>query len=92
MRFMQKPESYSVNFGMTLACLLCYNFVFLDGQGAVSSSNIPIEGSAMDGTSYVSEPPKSISIEEIKETVMEFAEATKKASRAWLIEFKSMSD
>ncbi|KAK7894959.1 hypothetical protein LTR67_005698 [Exophiala xenobiotica] len=52
---------------------------FLDGKDALSASNIPISGKALDGTDYSATPPKSMSVEEIQETVQEFGAAAKRA-------------
>ncbi|KZF25826.1 FMN-linked oxidoreductase [Xylona heveae TC161] len=55
---------------------------FLDGHNTVSSSDIPIGGKAFDGTDYASNPPKPMSIDQIQETVHEFAAAAKRAMQA----------
>ncbi|KIW15392.1 hypothetical protein PV08_05438 [Exophiala spinifera] len=54
----------------------------LGGQDAVSSSNIPISGKALDGSDYSSTPPKSLSVEGIHEIVQEEAAAAKRALEA----------
>jgi len=55
---------------------------FLDGKDCVSSSNIPITGKAMDGTEYAATPPKPMTVQEIQETVAEYAAAAKRALEA----------
>lgn len=55
---------------------------FLDGNDCVSSSNIPIEGPAMDGTSYSSTPPKPLTVEQIHEITAECAAAALRAREA----------
>lgn len=55
---------------------------FLDGHPAVSSSDIPLEGNALDGSPYAQTPPKSLSVEEIRDIVNEFAAAAKRALKA----------
>ncbi|KAI9739661.1 MAG: hypothetical protein M1834_006379 [Cirrosporium novae-zelandiae] len=54
----------------------------LDGQQAVSSSNIPITGKALDGTEYADSPPRPLTVEEIKDLVKEYAAAAKRAMEA----------
>lgn len=48
----------------------------------MAPSDIPISGKAMDGTEYADNPPKAMTVEEIKETVAEFAAAAKRALEA----------
>ncbi|KAJ9301428.1 hypothetical protein DTO271G3_1563 [Paecilomyces variotii] len=55
---------------------------FLDGRKALAPTDIPITGKAMDGTEYADNPPKAMTVEEIKETVAEFAAAAKRAIEA----------
>ncbi|KAL4782313.1 hypothetical protein BJX76DRAFT_359022 [Aspergillus varians] len=55
---------------------------FLGGQQTVSSSNIPISGKALDGTEYADAPPRPMTVDEIKETVAEYAAASKRAIEA----------
>lgn len=55
---------------------------FLDGRDCVSASNIPLEGKALDGTEFASTPPKAMTVEEIEETVAEYAAAAKRALEA----------
>jgi 2,4-dienoyl-CoA reductase-like NADH-dependent reductase (Old Yellow Enzyme family) len=55
---------------------------FLDGRDCVSASNIPLKGKALDGTEYSATPPKAMTVEEIKETVSEYAAAAKRALEA----------
>ncbi|KAL3426092.1 NADH:flavin oxidoreductase/NADH oxidase [Phlyctema vagabunda] len=54
----------------------------LGGEPCVSSSNIPLEGNALDGSVYATTPPKELSVEEIAELVKEFAAAGKRALEA----------
>ncbi|KAL2812185.1 hypothetical protein BJX63DRAFT_397199 [Aspergillus granulosus] len=51
----------------------------LGGVATVSSSDIPIAGKALDGTDYSSAPPKPMTLDEIKDTVQEYAAAAKRA-------------
>ncbi|GAD99298.1 12-oxophytodienoate reductase [Paecilomyces variotii No. 5] len=55
---------------------------FLDGRKALAPSEIPISGKAMDGSEYADNPPKPMTVEDIKETVAEFAAAAKRAIEA----------
>lgn len=55
---------------------------FLDGHDCVSSSNIPLEGKAMDGTEYAATPPKAMTVDEIQDMVQEFAAGAKRAMEA----------
>lgn len=55
---------------------------FLDGRDCVSSSNIPLKGNALDGSEFASTPPKAMTVEEIKDTIQEFASASKRALEA----------
>ncbi|KAK6382114.1 hypothetical protein LTS17_003999 [Exophiala oligosperma] len=55
---------------------------FLGGEDAVSSSNIPISGKALDGSDYSSTPPKPLSVEGIQGIVQEHAAAAKRAMEA----------
>ncbi|TVY41083.1 12-oxophytodienoate reductase [Lachnellula subtilissima] len=54
----------------------------LDGHDSVSSSNIPIGGNALDGSSFAATPPHSLSVSEIGDVVKEFAAAAKRALEA----------
>ena len=54
----------------------------LDGHPAVSSSDIPMDGNALDGSPYASTPPKSLTVEEIRDLVQEFAGAARRAQEA----------
>lgn len=54
----------------------------LGGQQAVSSTNIPISGKALDGTEFSAFPPKAMTVAEIHETVDEFAAAAQRAMDA----------
>jgi len=55
---------------------------FIDGKQALSSSDIPISGNGLDGTEYAALPPRPMSIEEIQDTVKEYAAAAKQAREA----------
>lgn len=56
---------------------------FLGGATPVSSSTIPIEGKALDGTTeYADFPPKALTPEEIKEIVAEYAAASERSIEA----------
>lgn len=52
------------------------------GQPSLSASDIPISGGALDGTQYGDAPPKPMTVEEIKQTTQDFADAAKKAVEA----------
>jgi 2,4-dienoyl-CoA reductase-like NADH-dependent reductase (Old Yellow Enzyme family) len=54
----------------------------LGGEDSFSSSNIPISGNAADGSPFAATPPKALSIQQIGETVGEFAAAAKRALEA----------
>ncbi|KAF9895264.1 hypothetical protein FE257_000166 [Aspergillus nanangensis] len=55
---------------------------FLEGRSPVSASDIPISGSALDGSEYAAAPPRPLTVEEIQETVQEYAAAAKRAIEA----------
>ncbi|KAJ5583935.1 hypothetical protein N7450_006599 [Penicillium hetheringtonii] len=55
---------------------------FIDGKQALSSSDIPISGNGLDGTEYAAFPPRPMSIDEIQDTVKEYAAAAKRARAA----------
>jgi len=55
---------------------------FIEGKQAVSASDIPITGSAMDGTEYAASPPRPMTVEEIQDLVKEYAAASKRAIEA----------
>lgn len=48
----------------------------------MSSSNIPIEGNALDGSSFAASPPHPLTVSEINDLVKEFAAAAKRALEA----------
>lgn len=52
---------------------------FRNGRQAVSSSDIPITGKALDGTEYADNPPRPATVEEIKEITQAFVRAAKTA-------------
>ncbi|KAL2835329.1 hypothetical protein BJY01DRAFT_252749 [Aspergillus pseudoustus] len=54
----------------------------LGGADTVSSSDIPISGNALDGSEYGAAPPRPMTVEEIKETVAEYAAAATRAREA----------
>jgi 2,4-dienoyl-CoA reductase-like NADH-dependent reductase (Old Yellow Enzyme family) len=54
----------------------------IEGQDTLSSSDIPIKGTAVDGSEYASNPPKSMTIEEIKEVVESFGAAARRCIEA----------
>ncbi|KIW96765.1 uncharacterized protein Z519_02156 [Cladophialophora bantiana CBS 173.52] len=54
----------------------------LNGHDCVSSSNIPLAGKALDGSEYAATPPRPMTVEEIRETIEEFAAAAKRAIEA----------
>jgi len=51
----------------------------LDGNDCMSSSDIPIEGRALDGSEYGATPPKSMTVDEIEGVTKEYASAAKRA-------------
>lgn len=55
---------------------------FLGGQRPVSSSDIPISGDALDGTSYAASPPRPMTVEDIQELVKEYGSAAQRAIEA----------
>ncbi|KAJ5085568.1 hypothetical protein N7532_010339 [Penicillium argentinense] len=55
---------------------------FIDGKQAVSSSDIPITGNGLDGSEYAASPPRPMTVEEIQETVQEYAAAALRAREA----------
>ncbi|KAF2085592.1 FMN-linked oxidoreductase [Saccharata proteae CBS 121410] len=52
---------------------------FRAGQQAPSSSSIPISGNALDGTAYSANPPKPMTVDEIRELTQKWASAAKAA-------------
>jgi len=54
----------------------------IEGHTALSSSDIPIEGKALNGAEYADTPPKPMTKEEIAETVKEYAAAAKRSIEA----------
>ncbi|CAG8395261.1 unnamed protein product [Penicillium salamii] len=55
---------------------------FLEGKQVLGASDIPISGNALDGTEYAASPPRAMTVEEIKETVQEYASAAQRAREA----------
>ncbi|KAJ5611591.1 hypothetical protein N7528_008696 [Penicillium herquei] len=55
---------------------------FLEGKQAVSASDIPIKGDALDGTAYADSPPRPLTVEEIQELVKEYGAAAKRSIEA----------
>lgn len=55
---------------------------FIGGKQALSSSDIPISGNGLDGTEYAALPPRPMTVDEIQETVKEYAAAAKRAIEA----------
>jgi 2,4-dienoyl-CoA reductase-like NADH-dependent reductase (Old Yellow Enzyme family) len=51
---------------------------FIEGKHTISSSDIPLEGKALDGSDYSANPPHPATVEEIKELVAEYAAAAKR--------------
>ena len=55
---------------------------FIEGKQALSASDIPISGKALDGSEYSATPPRPMTVEEIQKTVQEYAAAAKRAMEA----------
>lgn len=55
---------------------------FLDGNQAVSASDIPIKGNALDGTAYADSPPRPLTVSEIQDLVKEYGAAAKRSIEA----------
>ncbi|KAE8153023.1 hypothetical protein BDV25DRAFT_137263 [Aspergillus avenaceus] len=55
---------------------------FIEGRQPLSSSDIPITGKALSGSEYADSPPRAMTVEEIGETVQEYAAAAKRAIEA----------
>lgn len=55
---------------------------FNEGKQALSATDVPISGKALDGSEYASTPPRPMTVEEIQETVKEYAAAAKRAIEA----------
>ncbi|EED15607.1 12-oxophytodienoate reductase opr, putative [Talaromyces stipitatus ATCC 10500] len=55
---------------------------FIEGKRALSATDVPISGKAMDGNEYATTPPRPMTVEEIQETVKEYAAASKRAIEA----------
>lgn len=55
---------------------------FIEGKQALSASDIPISGKALDGSEYGATPPRPMGVEEIQETIQEYAAASKRAMEA----------
>lgn len=54
----------------------------LDGHDCISSSNIPLEGNAPDGSLFAATPPRPMTTSDINDVVMEFAAAAERAMEA----------
>lgn len=54
----------------------------IDMKDTSSSSEILIRGKAIEGSEYASNPPKSMTIEEIKDIIAEFGAAPKRCIQA----------
>jgi 2,4-dienoyl-CoA reductase-like NADH-dependent reductase (Old Yellow Enzyme family) len=54
----------------------------LGGADAVSSTTVPIQGKALDGTEYSATPPRVMTVDEIKAEAKEYAAAAKRAMEA----------
>lgn len=54
----------------------------IEGLQALSSSDIPISGKALNGQEYSNTPPKPMSVEEIEAEVEEYVSASKRAMEA----------
>lgn len=54
----------------------------LDGNGTVSSSDIPLEGNGLDGSAFADAPPRPMTVEEIKSVTQDFADAAKRCIEA----------
>jgi 2,4-dienoyl-CoA reductase-like NADH-dependent reductase (Old Yellow Enzyme family) len=52
---------------------------FLGGKTPLAPSDIPISGKALDGTEYADAPPRPMTVDDIKEVVLEYAAASKRA-------------
>ena len=50
----------------------------IEGKQTMSSSDVPIEGNAVDGSAYAANPPRLMTLEEIKEVTAEWATASKR--------------
>ncbi|KAH8806086.1 12-oxophytodienoate reductase 1 [Xylogone sp. PMI_703] len=54
----------------------------LDGNTPLSSTTVPIEGNCANGDSYAANPPRVITVEEIKDILKEYGAAAKRAMEA----------
>lgn len=54
----------------------------LDGNTPLSSTEVPIEGTCANGDRYADNPPRSMTVEEIKDTLKEYGAAAKRAMEA----------
>ncbi|KAE8381802.1 hypothetical protein BDV26DRAFT_289005 [Aspergillus bertholletiae] len=55
---------------------------FIKGKQALSANDIPISGKTLDGSEYGATPPRPMGVEEIQETIQEYAAASKRAMEA----------
>lgn len=54
----------------------------IEGKEVLGASEIPIAGNALDGSEYAASPPRAMTVEEIQDTVKEYAAAAKRAREA----------
>ncbi|EKV11627.1 12-oxophytodienoate reductase opr, putative [Penicillium digitatum] len=54
----------------------------IEGKEVLGASEIPLAGNALDGSEYAASPPRAMTVEEIQDTVKEFAAAAKRARDA----------
>ena len=54
----------------------------IEGREVLGASEIPISGNALDGSEYAASPPRAMTVEEIQDTVKEYAAAAKRAREA----------
>jgi 2,4-dienoyl-CoA reductase-like NADH-dependent reductase (Old Yellow Enzyme family) len=55
---------------------------FIEGHTTLSSSDIPIKGNALNGKPYSDNPPKPMTVEDIKSVTNDFVVGAKRAIKA----------
>ncbi|KAJ5251093.1 hypothetical protein N7489_001503 [Penicillium chrysogenum] len=57
-------------------------FSFIEGKEILGASDIPISGNALDGSEYAASPPRAMTVQEIQDTMQEYAATAKRAREA----------
>ncbi|KAF3018262.1 hypothetical protein E8E15_002446 [Penicillium rubens] len=57
-------------------------FSFIEGKDFLGASDTPISGNALDESEYAASPPRAMTVQEIQDTMHEYAAAAKRAREA----------